>query len=374
MHPETQPRVLIVDDAPANIDLLMTTLMDEYAILVAKNGENALRQAFKEPGPDIILLDIMMPGMDGYEVCRRLKADPRTRDIPVLFITALSDEEDEARGLALGAVDYVAKPFRPALVKIRIRNQLELKRHRDHLEEQVRERTRELALTREATIESLATLAEFRDSETGGHIKRTRAYVRLLAEQLRHHPRFADLRDPDVIEQLHLSAPLHDVGKVGVPDAILLKPGKLTEAEFAEMQKHTLYGRDCIAQAEQSLGRNSFLRLAREIAYSHHERWDGGGYPQGLRGEAIPVGARIMAIADVYDALISRRVYKSPLSHAKAVMIIQDSRETHFDPDIVDAFLVLREQFRFIALQYADSEAERAALGQPDGEEAGGRF
>jgi len=345
MHPETQPRVLIVDDAPANIDLLMTTLMDEYAILVAKNGENALRQAFKEPGPDIILLDIMMPGMDGYEVCRRLKADPRTRDIPVLFITALSDEEDEARGLALGAVDYVAKPFRPALVKIRIRNQLELKRHRDHLEEQVRERTRELALTREATIESLATLAEFRDSETGGHIKRTRAYVRLLAEQLRHHPRFADLRDPDVIEQLHLSAPLHDVGKVGVPDAILLKPGKLTDPEFEIIKSHTTIGATTLQKAHDRHPKNAFLRMGIAIARSHHEKWDGSGYPDGLAGEDIPLSARIMAVADVYDALRAERRYKQAFSHEKSVEIITDSSGTHFDPILVEAFLREAESF-----------------------------
>lgn len=191
MTTNEKSRVLIVDDTVENIQVLMETLKDEHAILAAKDGEKALRLAQSEPTPDIILLDIMMPGMNGYEVCSRLKADTRTRDIPVVFITALADEEDEAKGLALGAVDYITKPFRPGLVKIRVRNQLELKKHRDHLDTLVRERTRELALTKEVTIESLATLAECRDPETGGHIKRTQHYVRALAQKVRTHPRFA---------------------------------------------------------------------------------------------------------------------------------------------------------------------------------------
>ncbi len=364
MTNESTSRVLIVDDTPENIQVLMETLKAEHALLAAKNGEKALRLAFAEPRPDVILLDIMMPGMDGYEVCKQLKADVRTKDIPVLFITALTEEEDEARGLALGAVDYITKPFRPGLVKMRVRNQLELKRHRDHLDLLVKERTRELALTKEVTIESLATLAECRDPETGGHIKRTQHYVKALAQRILPHSRFAPLLDDEVIELLYLSAPLHDVGKVGVPDAILLKPGKLTDEEFVEMKKHTLYGRDSLAKAEEKLGGNSFLRQAKEIAYSHHERWDGKGYPQGLAGENIPVAARIMAIADVYDALISRRVYKPPFPVAKAVAIIAEGRGTQFDPDLCDAFLEMQDEFRMIALEFADFEEERANLQQ----------
>ena len=224
MH-KTQ-KVLIVDDTPENIQILMQTLRDEYAIIAATNGEKALQLAAKSPQPDIILLDVMMPGIDGYEVCRRLKADPITSGIPVIFVTALSDEQDEARGLELGAVDYIAKPFRPILVKARVDNHLELKRHRDHLEDMVHERTRELALVKEVTVESLANLAETRDPETGGHIKRTQNYVRVLAEHMALYPVYADVLDTETIDLLYLSAALHDIGKVGVPDSILLKPGE----------------------------------------------------------------------------------------------------------------------------------------------------
>lgn len=357
--------ILIVDDTPENIQILMETLKADYAILAAKNGEKALSLALGTPRPDLILLDVMMPGIDGYEVCARLKQDVRTTAIPVIFITALNEEEDEARGLALGAVDYITKPFRPGLVKARVRNQLELKLHRDHLDLLVRERTRELALTKEVTIECLATLAECRDPETGGHIKRTQRYVRLLAERLRTLPRFAPLLDDTTIELFYLSAPLHDVGKVGVPDAILLKSGVLDAEEFAVMRRHVEYGRDSLAKAEEKLGGNSFLRHAREIAYGHHEKWDGSGYPLGLAGEDIPVSARLMAVADVYDALISRRVYKPPFSHAQAVGIIREGRGTHFDPDIVDAFMDIQEQFRLTALEFADFDEERAVLSRP---------
>jgi len=355
-------KALIVDDTPENIQVLMETLKDEYAILAAKNGEKALKLALAEPRPDIILLDIMMPGMNGYEVCERLKADARTKSIPVVFITALTDEEDEARGLDLGAVDYITKPFRPRLVKSRIRNQLELKMHRDKLEELVRNRTKELALVKEATIECLAGLAECRDPETGGHIKRTQNYVRTLAEHVLDREPFSKVLDAATVELLYQSAPLHDVGKVGVADAILLKPGKLTDEEFTEMKKHTIYGHHALAVAEKKLGGSSFLRHAMEIALRHHERWDGKGYPDGLSEEDIPISARIMSIADVYDALISKRVYKPPFSHSKAVGIIAEGRGTQFDPLLIDAFMEIQEQFRKIALDFADFDEERVAL------------
>lgn len=355
-------RILVVDDAPENIQVLMETLKDEYAIVAATGGEKALKVASSDNKPDIILLDVMMPGMNGYEVCERLKADEATKDIPVVFVTAMSEEEDEAKGLSLGAVDYVTKPFRPSLVKARVHNHLELKRHRDNLEELVRERTAELALTKKVTIESLASLAETRDPETGGHIKRTQTYVKLLAERIQ--PLHPDYLDAETIELLYLSAPLHDIGKVGVPDAILLKPGKLTNEEFEEMQRHAVYGRDAIASAEKELGENSFLGLAREIAYGHHEKWNGSGYPQGLAGDAIPLSARLMAVADVYDALISKRVYKPPFPHAKAVSIITEGKGTHFDPDLVEAFLDSESEFRAVAYKYADFDEEREILGQ----------
>jgi putative two-component system response regulator len=355
--------ILLVDDNTTNLQLLRETLDGfGYRLLVAKDGKTALNISQKTD-PSLILLDIMMPEMDGYEVCKRLKADEKTRQIPVIFLTALSDEDDEAAGLSLGAVDYIAKPFNPELVRARVRVHLELKRYRDHLERLVAERTKRLALVQAVTIESLATLAEYRDPETGGHIKRTQNYVKALAMHLRDHPRFRDDLDDETIELLYMSAPLHDVGKVGVPDHILLKPGRLTDDEFAEMKKHSIYGRDALHITEQKLGEDSFLRHAREIAYTHHEKWDGSGYPQGLQGDTIPISGRLMALADVYDALISKRVYKAPLSHEDAIRIIEEGKGVHFDPDIVDGFLDLENTFRNIALTFADHDEERQMLG-----------
>jgi len=222
-------------------------------------------------------------------------------------------------------------------------------------EQRVKERTRELAMVQEATIESMSSLTETRDPDTGGHIKRTQNYIRLLADYLKNQPRFIRFLDDEAIDLLCKSAPLHDIGKVGVSDRILLKPGKLTEQEFEEMKRHTVYGRDTILVAERKLGNTSFLRIAREIAYTHHERWDGSGYPEGLRGEQIPVPGRLMALVDTYDALTSKRVYKSQIPHEKAVQIIIEAKGTQFDPAVVDAFLEVKEDFRRIGLRYADA-------------------
>lgn len=353
--------VLLVDDTEANIDILVEALGDDYDVRVALDGETALEDV-AEDRPDLILLDIMMPGMDGYAVCEQLKNDPETRDIPIIFLTAMTEEQNEAKGLELGAVDYVTKPFSPDLVKARVFNQMELKHHRDNLQELVEQRTRELALTQEVTIYSLASLAETRDPETGGHILRTQRYVKALATQLSREPAFKERLNNTVIDLLFKSAPLHDIGKVGVVDSILLKPGKLTDEEFSEMKNHTVYGRDALRVAEDKLGDNSFMQYAREIAYTHHEKWDGSGYPNGLAGEDIPVSGRLMAIADVYDALISKRVYKPPFSHLKAVSIIKKDSGTHFDPVMVESFLMIAEEFKQIAMTLADSEEERNAL------------
>lgn len=351
---DRRSRVLIVDDAPENLRILGEALKEKYVIMFARNGESALRLSNADPRPDIILLDVIMPGLDGYEVCRLLKENPETHDIPVLFVTAQNDEVEEARGLSLGAVDYISKPFRSTLVKTRVANQLELKRHRDRLDELVHERTRELAITQEVTIEAMATLAEWRDPETGAHIKRTQNYVRTLAEYMSALPGYAESLDRNTVDLLYLSAPLHDVGKVSIPDAVLLKPSTLTEEEFREMKHHTTRGRDALAAAERKLGGNSFLHLAREIAYSHHERWDGNGYPQGLAGEAIPLPARLMSVADVYDALTSKRVYKPAMPHDVAMDIILKGRGTQFDPVVVDALVAVQDKFQVIAAQHAD--------------------
>ncbi|NGZ27118.1 MAG: two-component system response regulator [Magnetococcales bacterium] len=350
-------KILIVDDATDNLQILMEILRDHYAVIPARTGERALALAASDSPPDLILLDVMMPHMDGFEVCLKLKASPKTWSIPVLFITALNDEESEIRGLTVGGVDFITKPRYHVLVKARIRSHLELKRHKDHLNELVSQRTKELIQTQDITIQTLASLAEARDPETGGHIKRTQNYVRLLAEHLQFHPRFTLLQDEGMVELLYKSAPLHDVGKVGVPDHILLKPGKLTDEEFIQMKKHSVYGWNALRAALAEMGENSFLRIAAEIAYTHHEKWDGSGYPRGIAGDAIPVSGRLMALADVYDALISRRLYKPAMPHEKAMSIIIEGRGNHFDPDVVDAFLARQDEFYAIAKEYIDSDA-----------------
>jgi len=363
--------VLIVDDTEANVDILVEALGEDYEVSVAMDGESAL-ELVAEQVPDIILLDIMMPGMDGYEVCRRLKAEQSTADIPVVFLTAMTEIDNKTRGFQLGAVDYVTKPFEIMEVKARIQThlslrlaQLELSNLNEILEIKVQERTRELSLTQEATIEAMACLAEYRDPETGGHIKRTKNYLMALAQKLKDQPKYKAFLSDSNTDILYKSAPLHDIGKVGVRDDILLKPGKLTNEEFDEMKRHTIYGRDAIHFASQKLGENSFLHLAKEIAHSHQEKWDGSGYPEGTSGDAIPISGRLMAIADVYDALICRRVYKAPFTHQKAVSIILEGKGRHFDPDMVDAFMEIQEEFRQIALKYADHDEEREALGVP---------
>jgi len=366
MADTSQCLILVVDDTETNIDVLVEALGSEYEISVAMDGATALELVADTP-PDLILLDVMMPGMDGYTVCERLKASPDTARIPVLFLTALTDARDERKGLQLGAVDFITKPFNPDLVKARVRNHLELKRHRDHLEEMVEARTHELRLTQEVTIECMASLAEYRDPETGGHIRRTQHYVQLLARLLQNHPKFSDYLTDETIRLLYQSAPLHDIGKIGVPDAVLLKPGKLSDSEFEIMKRHAEFGRDALDASAKRLGDNSFLRTAKEIAATHQEKWDGSGYPAGLKGEEIPIAGRLMAIADVYDALISRRVYKAPIPHEEAIEIIRTGRGQHFDPDMADVFIDHADEFREIALNFVDFEEERKNLSRPSG-------
>jgi len=359
-----KPTILVVDDIPDNIDLLCAVLEDDYRTKIAVNGERALKIANGESKPDLILLDVMMPGMSGYDVCKALKANPATRDIPVIFVTAMSEAVDEQLGLSLGAADYITKPISAPIVQARIKTQLSMKRVHDFLRDQnnfleteIEKRTREIVALQDVTIHTMASLAETRDSETGNHIRRTAHYVKTLAEKLRTNPRFSDFLTDKNIELLFKSAPLHDIGKVGIPDRILLKPGRFEGNEFEIMKTHTTLGRDAIRQAERELGLEvDFLKFAKEIAYGHQEKWDGSGYPEGLSGDNIPISARLMAVADVYDALISRRVYKAGMSHEAAVAIIIEGRGQHFDPDMVDAFLELQQEFIDIAKRYADSD------------------
>lgn len=365
-HPRAT--VLVVDDTPDNLMLIADLLKDRYRVKAANNGEKALRLLNDDPLPDLILLDIMMPGLSGYEVAEQLKADRRTRTIPIIFLTAMAGAEDEIRGLSLGAVDYVTKPISPPVLMARVETQLKVKEAADFLrdqneflEKEVQRRTREVTAIQDVTIHAMASLAETRDNETGNHIRRTQHYIKLLAELLREHPRFRHFLDEATIKLLFKSAPLHDIGKIGIPDRILLKPGRFTPEEFEIMKTHTTLGRDAIQHAEDQLGINvDFLHLAKEIAYGHQEKWDGSGYPQGLATDDIPISARLMAIADVYDALISRRVYKPGMPHGQAVEIIREGRGSHFDPDICDAFLANAEQFQAIAEQFADSDKDMA--------------
>lgn len=349
-----KPRILVVDDEPTYLNLMANVLSEDYAISLAKSGEQALRRAAGEGKPDLILLDVQMPGMDGHETCRRLKSNLLTAKIPVIFLTARSNETDELHGFELGAVDYIIKPISTPILKIRVRNQIALARQRIALEQQVEERTLEIERTKDAVVCSMGALAEAKDEETANHIHRTREYVRLLAEGLTQHPDYAEVLDKYSINILYRAAPLHDIGKIGVPDRVLQKGGPLDDEERKEMDRHVEYGRDAIARAEQEVGPTPFISVAKEIAYGHHEKWDGSGYPQGLKGKEIPLSARLMAVADVYDALTTKRHYKEAFPHEQAETFIVEGSGTHFDPDIVNAFRQLSTTFRSIATRYAD--------------------
>lgn len=383
MTDKQKSTILVVDDTPDNLKLMSGLLKDDYKVKIANRGEFALEIAKSEPQPDLILLDIMMPEMDGYAVCVHLKANPRTEHIPVIFLTAKTEVADETKGFELGAVDYITKPINPQIVLSRVAAHLSLKKMQDmlrdensimkkmqeflcdqnsFLESEVQKRTAEINAIQDVTIHAMASLAETRDSDTGNHIRRTQQYVKVLAKKLVTYPHFAEfLGQEKIIEMLFKSAPLHDIGKVGIPDRILLKPGKFTPEEFEIMKTHTTLGRNAILHAERDLGLEvPFLKYAKEIAFYHHEKWDGSGYPMGLAGNDIPISARLMAIADVYDALISRRVYKTGISHEKAVSIISEGKGTYFDPNMVEAFLELQDEFEAIAQQYADLDIDIA--------------
>lgn len=336
---DTSRSILLVDDRAENLDILNEVLAPFYQTRVAINGEKALKIAFSSSPPDLILLDIMMPGLDGYEVCERLKASPDTRHIPVIFVTAMDDLEDERRGLELGAVDYITKPVRPAIVLARVRTHLALHHQKRLLAEQVQQRTLELYKTRQQIIRRLGRAAEFRDNETGNHIIRMSHFCRLLAEAVG--------MDAHNVDIFYNAAPMHDVGKIGIPDSILLKNGPLDEEEWAEMKRHPEIGADIIGQHDDEL-----LQMAQQIALCHHEKWDGSGYPRGLKGEEIPLVARIASLADVFDALTTTRPYKEPWSLERTLGYIEAQAGKHFDPGLMEPFrrvlphiLQIREQF-----------------------------
>jgi putative two-component system response regulator len=370
--------ILAVDDQPENLTVIGELLRPLYRIRVANSGAAALRVAATEPRPDLILLDVMMPDMDGYTVLGRLKENPVTTGIPVIFVTALGAEKDEERGFELGAVDYITKPIKPIVLLARVRTRLELKHAHDwladqnaFLEAEITRRMHDNLLIQDASLCALAGLAETRDTDTGNHILRTQTYVGILGRQLQQsHTRYAqDLGDARLAMIVN-AAPLHDIGKIGIPDHILLKPGKHTVEEFEIMKTHARLGGEAIEKAIQralkhhGLSKNeanlpalAFLDAAREIAAHHHEKWDGSGYPEQLAGEAIPLSARLMALADVFDALVSVRIYKPAMPLVQARDIIIDGRGRHFDPDVVDAFLVRYAEFTEIARRYRDDVA-----------------
>ncbi len=365
--------ILAIDDTPSILASVHAILKHEFRVQVANSAAAGQRLLASQAAPDLILLDVMMPGMDGYEMCRWLKSNPFTYEVPVIFLTACSETADEVRGFEAGAVDYIAKPISPPILTARVRTHLKLVQAHHFLAEQnqllevrVQERTRQIATIQEASMVALGSLAETRDNETGNHIRRTQRYVRILGEQMRQLPAYAGCIDDSFLELLYRSAPLHDIGKVGIPDSILLKPGKLTKEEFEIMKTHTRLGHDAILEAEKLLDSQSdYLAMASDIAWCHHEKWDGSGYPRGLAGEAIPLPARLMAVADVYDALISKRVYKAAMTHEEAVAIIREGRGTHFDPTVVDAFLRVADEFQSLAETFADRSDQPALAPMP---------
>ncbi len=367
--------LLIVDDDATNLAVLASVLKPRYRVRAAKDGAGALRAAGSEPRPDLILLDVMMPEMDGYGVLERLKSDPATRDIPIIFVTALG--EDEERGLTLGAVDFITKPIRPPVVLARVQTQLALKDARDRLaaqntwlESEVLRRTRENVMIQDVSLSIITGLVETRDVDTGNHTLRTTAYVESLGRHMQRDARFARALEPAQLSLMMKASPLHDIGKIGIPDAILLKPGPLTPAEFEIMKTHARIGGDAIAHAiarvtGAGLGAGqgltseplAFLETARQMARWHHEKWAGKGYPDGLAGEEIPVCARIMGIADMFDALTTKRVYKAAMTTPDAVALVTKVTGTQFDPAVIEAFQGATEEFATIALRYSDAES-----------------
>ncbi|MFA5518445.1 MAG: HD domain-containing phosphohydrolase [Spirochaetota bacterium] len=338
-----KPKVLVVDDVPGNIQIVMQALKDDYSVVAATNGERALALASADPAPSMILLDVMMPEMDGYEVCRRLKEDEKTSGIPVMFITTLDEDANEEKGLDLGAVDYIAKPINPALVKKRVRNHLELKLYRDRLEGLVRERTAQIHKTRLEIIRMLGRAAEYKDNETGAHIIRMSKYSQEIS--------LAYGVGEEEAELLLNAAPMHDVGKIGIPDSILQKPGSLDPDEWNIMKSHAYMGYLIIGKHDSEI-----LQSASVIAYQHHEKWNGKGYPRGLKGEEIDLFSRIVALADVFDALTSERVYKKAWSMEDALDFVKRERGEHFDPAVVDAFFNTLPQIIKIKEEYADEQ------------------
>lgn len=355
---QDKKNIMIIDDTPANLKLLQEMLQGRgYRVMAFPQGEMALKAAARKP-PDLILLDIRMPGLDGFQVCTRFKEQEGLKDIPVIFISALNDPSDKVQAFAAGGVDYVTKPFHPEEVHARVATHIRLrglqKQVEDynlHLEKQVEEKVREISESQLATIHAMSELVELRDVETGGHIARTSNLCKALAHQVSRESACASQVNSDFIDNISRAAPLHDIGKFGIPDSILLKPNKLTKEEFENMKSHCEIGGRTLQKALERYPKNTFLSMGVDIAWYHHEKWEGSGYPLGLSGESIPLSARIMALADVYDALRSSRPYKKAFSHQESLRIIQEGSGTHFDPELVQAFTAIEDRICSILTQ-----------------------
>ena len=348
-EPIPQSSILIVDDRPENIDILNDVLFPHYRIRIALNGEKALKIAFSASPPDLILLDVMMPGLNGYQVCEKLKSNPDTRTIPVIFVTSMSEADNEEKGLELGAVDYITKPVNPAIVLARVKTHLALYDQARELARLVSQRTAELKKTRQQIIRRLGRAAEFHDNETGNHIVRMSHFSRLIGQA-------AGLGEESV-DILFNASPMHDVGKIGIPDRILLNQGKLKPEEWELIRQHSKIGADIIGTHSDDL-----LQAAHTIALCHHEKWDGSGYPQGLKGEDIPFMARIVAIADVFDALTSDRPYKKAWSVDAAARYIEDQAGAYFDPGLIQPFKSVLPEILRLKERFSDSHGALADL------------
>ncbi|WP_028101699.1 HD-GYP domain-containing protein [Pseudoduganella violaceinigra] len=350
--PKTKPLLLIVDGSADHLQQLCYLLEDKYAVRPVAECDAALAMAQQLPRPDLILVDVVQ---DGFAVFQRLRSNPDTAGIPLLAMIERGHPEQECSAIAEGASEVVARPLVPEMLLARIATQLQLREAQAKVQRQGG-RIAELTQITDAAVWAIATLAEWRDAEDPSHLRRIQYIVLALARWLQGNPRFADELTEPHIPLMFKAAPLHDIGKVRIPDAILLKPGRLTPEEFEVMKQHAAHGRDAIASVERELGfSNTFLRFAREITYSHQERYDGSGYPQGLAGDAIPVSARLVAVADVYDALVSARVYRPAFTHETAIELIRQGSGEQFDPDVVDALLAEEEQIREISARYQDA-------------------
>jgi len=346
---QSKATILIVDDAPENIDILRGLLKDEYKIKVAINGAKALKIAQTTPHLDLILLDVMMPEMDGYEVCRQLKNQISTATIPVIFVTAKGETDDETLGFDLGAVDYITKPISPPIVKKRIQIHLALHNEKRLLEAEVRKRTQELEASRKEIIACLGKAAEYKDNDTGMHVERMSHYAKVLG--------LATGMTEEEACALQETAPMHDIGKIGLPDYILQKPAKLNEDEIKKMREHPQIGVDILGGQTCLL-----LNMARSIAISHHEKWDGSGYPYGLKGEEIPLYGRIAAIADVFDALTTQRPYKEAWPVEEAIKFLKEESGKHFDPQLIELFLDSLPKILDIKKQYQEPHSSQISI------------